>query len=141
MIARDAVIGRVEPVAMFHCLLLRIVAIELLFQYDAVIDCIAVTGMVEPVTSLFWNVLETHELIELLFQYEAVIDCDAVTGMVEPVTSLFWNVLETHELIELLSQYDAVLAYSEKYAQEADPAVANALEMKLAVNAQEADNA
>ena len=91
--------------------------------------------------------MTTHELIELLSQYEAVIDCkavidcEAVTGMVEPVTSLFWNVLETHELIELLSQYDAVLAYSEKYAQEADPAVANALEMKLAVNAQEADNA
>jgi len=65
--------------------------------------------MVEPVTSLFWNVLETHELIELLFQYEAVIDCEAVTGMVEPVTSLFWNVLETHELIELLFQYEAVI--------------------------------
>jgi len=45
--------------------------------------------MVEPVTSLFWNVLETHELIELLFQYDAVIATEVVMGYVEPVTNLF----------------------------------------------------
>jgi len=68
VIACEAVIGRVEPVEIFHCLLLRIVAMELLFQYDAVTETEAVIGYVDPVTSLFWKLLDTQEFIELLFQ-------------------------------------------------------------------------
>jgi len=104
------VTGRVEPVEIFHCLLLRMVAIELEFQYEAVIATDAVIGYVEPVVNLLWKLLDTHEFTELLFQYDAVIAIEVVIGYVDPVTSLFWNVFDTHEFIELLFQYDAVIA-------------------------------